>query len=132
MVLLTKMKINQTEKTFIVVFIVGTGVFFYYFFILPPTPVYYDNSSMVPVPRDAEYLDDGRIIIGYSRPSAVIVAPVAVTFYFFMILVTDGGRIRLREIIDFGDGFTKLKQECKNKIKEGKDQYQEWKKNKRV
>ena len=128
MVLLRKMKLNQTEKTFIVVFIVGTGVFFYYFFILPPTPIYWDGKPENIVPYDAVYLDDGRIIVGYERPSAVIVAPVAVTFYFFMILVTDGGRIRLREIIDVGGGIRDFKKSYKEKIREGKKEHRKWKK----
>lgn len=122
------MKINQTEKTFVVVFIVGISIFFYYFFILPPTPIYWDGKPENIVPYDAIYLDDGRIIVGYERPSAVIVAPVAVTFYFFMILVTDGGRYRLREIINFGEGFANLKIAYRNKVKDGKKEYQEWKK----
>lgn len=123
-----KMIINQTEKTFIVVFIVGMGVFFYYFFIVPPTPIYWDEKPENIVPYDAVYLDDGRIIVGYSRPSAVMVAPVAVTFYFFMMLVTDGGRYRLREIIDFREGYKDLKETCYNKIQDGKKEYLEWKK----
>jgi len=97
---------------------------------VPPEPVYYkfDYQDWEPVPRDAIKAEDGRYIIGYSRPSAVYVAPVAVTFYFFMIILTNGGRIRLREIVNFGKGISNLKKAYKNKIKEGKQEYQEWKK----
>ena len=123
-----RIKINQTEKTFVIVFIFGTGIFLYYFFVVPPTPVYWDGSPEHTVPYDAIYLDDGRIIVGYERPSVLYVAPVAVTFYFFMTILTNGGRVRLREIINFGDGFAVLKKAYKNKIKEGKQEYREWKK----
>ena len=120
-------KINQTEKTFVVVFIVGTGIFFYYFFIVPPTPIYWDGSPTTIVPRDAIYLPDGRIIIGYERSAVLYVAPVAITFYFFMIILTDGGRYRLREIINFRDGFAELKKNAKKRIREEKQEYKKWK-----
>ena len=95
---------------------------------MPPTPIYWDGSPEHIVPYDAIYLDDGRIIVGYERSSVLYVAPVAVTFYFFMTILTNGGRVRLREIINFGDGFAVLKKAYKNKIKEGKQEYREWKK----
>lgn len=112
-----------------VVFIFGMSVFLYYFFIVPPEPVYYkyDYQNWKPIPRDAIKTEEGKYIIGYSRPSAVYVAPVAVMFYFFMILVTDGGRYRLREIVNFGEGFADLKKAYRNKIKEGKQEHRKWK-----
>ena len=120
--------INQTEKIFCIVFIFGTVVFIYYFFIVPPEPVYYKFNPREPPPRDAIYLPDGRIIVGYERPSAVYVAPVAIMFYFFMIIITAGGRVRLREIISIRDGLSNLKIAVKKKISEGKQEYRNWKK----
>lgn len=124
------MWINQTEKTFIVVFVFGTVVFLYYFFIVPPTPVYYeyDHQNWKPIPRDAIRTDDGRYIIGYERPSAIFVAPVAVMFYLFMIMLTDGGRVRLREIISIRDGISGFKDTAKKKFLEGIQEYRDWKK----
>lgn len=113
-----------------VVFIVGTAVFLYYFFMVPPEPVYYKFDPKNPPPRDAEYLPDGRIIVGYERSSVIYVAPCALTFYFFMIIITDGGRIRLREIFSIRDGISGFKDTVKKKFSEGIREYRDWKKNK--
>jgi len=110
----------------VIVFVFGISVFYYYCFIVPPEPVYYEYDPMAPPPRDAIYLPDGRIIVGYSYPSAVIVAPVAVTAYFFLLMITDGGRIRLREIIDLKQGWKNMKKAGKEKMREGIQEYHDW------
>ena len=102
----------------------------YYFFIVPPEPVYYkyDYQNWKPIPRDAIRTEDGRYIIGYSRPSAVYVAPVAIMFYFLMIMITDGGRVRLRELFSMREIVSNLKDTIKKKILEGMQEYHDWKK----
>ena len=106
-------------------FIFGTAVFFYYCFVVPPEPVYHDPGSPIPPPRNAIYKDN-KTITGYKYPSAVIVAPVAVTAYFMLLLITDSGRIRLREIIDLKQGWKNIKKASKEKMREGIQEYHDW------
>lgn len=44
-----------------------------------------------------------------------------------MMLVTNNGEYRLREIIDVKQGFKDLKKETKKKIRSGIEEYHEWK-----
>jgi len=118
---------NQAEKTFLIVIIFGTSVFFYYFFVLPPTPVYH-NNSMNPLPRNAKYdpeKDDW--VTGYEYPSAILVTPAILVFYTLMMIITDNGEKRLREIINVKKSIRNLKISCILKVREGIEEYKEWK-----
>ncbi len=119
---------NQSEKTFIVVFFFGIVVFIYYFFVIPPTPVFYEENARVPPPSNAQLdPETGKLIVGYERASAVFVIPPVLFFYIVMMMVTKNGDRRLREVIDVKQKLRDIRHCFWMKIREGKDQYQEWK-----
>jgi len=119
---------TPAEKTFTIVFVFGLLVFIYYFFVIPPTPVYYEHDPTNPPPANAQLdLETGQLIVGYERPSTVFVIPPVLFFYMIMIMATDGGEKRLKEIIDVKQKYRDLRHSFWMKIREGKDQYTEWK-----
>jgi len=98
--------LNSAEKTFILVMVVGMSVFVYYFFIVTPKPEYDKVNDTIPYPSNARYdYVKKKFIVGVERPSAVLVIPPVLFFYFVLFIVTDNGNYRLREIIDVKDFF---------------------------
>lgn len=121
-------RITPAEKTFAVVFIFGSILFVYYFFIVPPEPVYYEYDPQAPPPRNAIHdLETGELIVGYKYPSVIYVVPPVLFFYFVLMLVTDNGYYRLREVVDLKAELKQIKKDFYKKIHEGKIEYKKWK-----
>jgi len=120
---------TQAEKTYAIVFIFGITVFIIYFFIIPPTPIYYEENPRVPPPRNAIYDPEAdKLITGYEYPSVILVVPAILFFYTIFMVFTNNGEKRIREIINVKKGLRDFKFSCILKIREGIDEYQEWKK----
>jgi hypothetical protein len=105
-------------------------VFLYSFFFIPKAPVYWDNTSIHPPPRDAIKLDNGSYIVGWELPGSLIMSPIVFIIYMAIIIYAETHNGELPRIRDM-HLISKAKEKITEKIKEGQDQHKEWRERKK-